>query len=343
MQIFQPVREPTLAHAPSGISCCGDLQWGAHFCHLYETREDLVETLGPFFEAGLFNNERCLWVTSEPLNASEATAALAERVPNLQRYLDSGQIHIVDYSDWYTRIGNLSTDAVLQAWIDAEQQALAEGFDGLRVTGNVTFIKSREEWYEFEKYEARVTETFAGRRIIALCSYHLGMTNGNEVLGVVRNHQFALARREGEWDVIENSAIKLAKQELHKANLELERRVAERTAELSNALRTVEAQKQELESALRKQDESQLQLEAELSDARLLRDISAALIDEEAVDGLYKKLVDAAALLREHAASGSGARGAQIAGHPGTQRGSRGILGMGFARAGNDLRARAAQ
>ncbi|HEX2972338.1 MAG TPA: MEDS domain-containing protein, partial [Tepidisphaeraceae bacterium] len=85
---------------PSGISCCGDLQWGAHFCHLYETRDDLIETLVPFFAAGLVNNEQCLWVTSEPLGAPEASAALAERVPNLQDYLDSGQILIVDHSEW---------------------------------------------------------------------------------------------------------------------------------------------------------------------------------------------------------------------------------------------------
>lgn len=291
------VAKPACADTPSGIACCGELHWGAHFCHLYETRDDLIDTLVPFFAAGLANNEYCLWVTSDPLDATDATLVLAERVPNLQRYLDSGQIRIVDHADWYTRVGEVNADSVIQAWIDAEQQALADGFSGLRITGNVTFIKSREDWRKFERYEARVSEAFAGHRIVALCSYHLSMTSGNDILDVVRNHQFAVARREGKWDMIEDAAIKLAKHELHQANLELERRVEERTAELRNALATVEAQKRELEIALRMRDDSQRQVETELADARLVRDISAALIIEDDVDGLYQKLVDAAALV----------------------------------------------
>nr|WP_315250722.1 ATP-binding protein [uncultured Duganella sp.] len=69
------------------------------------------------------------------------------------------------------------------------------------------------------------------------------------------------------------------------------------TAELRKALAVVEAQKHELESALRMRDEVQLQLETELEDARLLHSISAMLIDEDTVDILYQKLVDAATLV----------------------------------------------
>lgn len=50
----------------SGIGAIGDLAWGAHVCHLYQTRDDLLDTLVPFFAAGLENNEQCLWVTSDP-------------------------------------------------------------------------------------------------------------------------------------------------------------------------------------------------------------------------------------------------------------------------------------
>ena len=286
-----------LTKASSGISCCGDLHWGAHFCHLYETREDLVDTLVPFFTEGLRNHEQCLWVTSEPLDAVDAAAVLAERIPDLRDYLTSGQLQIVDHSEWHTKMGHLDGEALLQAWVDAEQQALAQGYNGLRATGNVTFLKSRDSWRDFERYESRVTETFAGRRLLGLCSYHLGTTNGNDVLDVLRNHQFAVARRDGQWEVIENAALKLAKDELHRTNRELEQRVAARTSELRSALATMEAQRCELEAALRMRDESQRQVQAELEDARLLQRISATLVSEEAVDALYQKLVDAAVLI----------------------------------------------
>lgn len=286
-----------LANTPSGISCCGDLHWGAHFCHLYETRDDLIDTLVPFFAAGLMNNEQCLWVTSKPLSARDATAALAERVPDLQAYLDRGQIRIVDHDQWYAHGDAMDKDSLLQAWVDAEQQALAKGFKGLRATGNLTFTMSREAWGEFQEYEACVTETFAGRRILGLCSYQLDTANGSEILDAVRNHQFAVARRGGEWEMVESAAIRHVKREAHRTNLELEEHVAQRTAELRQVLATVKAQKHELETALRMRDDTQRQLEAELADARLLQSISAALIDGDGVTELYQELLEAAALL----------------------------------------------
>lgn len=77
----------------------------------------------------------------------------------------------------------------------------------------------------------------------------------------------------------------------------LEQLVAERTAELSRALATVEAQKRELEQALRARDDVQRQLEDELEDARLLHDVSAMLVDEQSVGELFQRLVEAATVI----------------------------------------------
>ena len=284
-----------LAQAPSGLACCGDLPWGAHFCHLYETREDLIDTLVPFFAEGLRNHELCLWVTSEPLDAVDAAAALAVQVDDLASYLASGQLLIVDHAEWYTQAGGLAPDTLLMAWIELEQKALAGGFRGLRATGNTSFLKTLDGWTRFEGYERRVSEAFAGRRLIAMCSYHLGQTNGAHVIDVVRSHQFAVARRNGQWEVIESAALSLAKRELQKTNVELESRVTVRTSELALALTALEAQKRELEQALQARDSTERQLQAELEDARLLQRISAAIAQEEAVDGLFETLLDAAA------------------------------------------------
>jgi signal transduction histidine kinase len=82
-----------------------------------------------------------------------------------------------------------------------------------------------------------------------------------------------------------------------RSNFALEERVQERTAELTLALAMVEAQKIELEHALRARDEVQHQLETELADARLLHGISAALVDEDSEAELYQTLVDAATVV----------------------------------------------
>ena len=65
----------------TGISVVGDMPWGT----FYETTEDLLDTLVPYFKAGLEGNEFCVWVISEPLREADAWSALEGAVPELGR------------------------------------------------------------------------------------------------------------------------------------------------------------------------------------------------------------------------------------------------------------------
>jgi hypothetical protein len=82
----------------TGIDVIGDVPWGTHFCQFYESSQDLIDILVPYFKEGLASNEFCMWVTSEPLKVDQATAALKKEGPNLDDYIAKGQIEILDYS-----------------------------------------------------------------------------------------------------------------------------------------------------------------------------------------------------------------------------------------------------
>ncbi len=220
----------------SGIPVVGQLGWGAHFCQFYRTREDLADILAPYFIAGLRQHEQCLWIASPPLSAEDACDLMREALPGFEAYLQQGQIEILDYQDWYLRTAGFSTSDVLRMWVERQERALEQGYHGLRLTGN-TFWLDRSGWDSFMEYEAEVNRTFRSFRIVGLCTYSLDRCGGEDVLDVVRNHQFALARRQGEWDLLENASLKIAKDELRRLNEELEQRVEERTRELERALR----------------------------------------------------------------------------------------------------------
>jgi signal transduction histidine kinase len=222
---------------PSGLSAVGSLPWGAHFCQFYGDQADLVDSLVPFFKAGLDSHEKCLWVTSEPLPARDARTALRNAVPDLAERERRNQIEIIDHQDWYTATGKTDPDSTLRGWVEREERARAAGFAGLRLTGNTYWVE-RSDWNGFVDYEARVSKTFQGRNIIGLCSYCLDRCQPHDILDVVANHQFALTRRAGNWQIIESAALSMAKDELHRLNAELERRVLERTAALENAVRS---------------------------------------------------------------------------------------------------------
>jgi PAS domain S-box-containing protein len=187
----------------SGIGLIGKVPWGTHFCQFYQSKEDLVDILVPYFQSGLENNELCMWVTSDPLNVDEARSALAGRVPDLERYEDSGQIEILDYSEWYTPSGSFDSDLVLAGWARKEAAAMERGFAGLRLTGN-TFWLEKRDWRAFSDYEAAIDSVIGDRRMLALCTYSTERCGAFEVIDVVSNHRFALIKQSGNWAIIES-------------------------------------------------------------------------------------------------------------------------------------------
>src|SRR5208283_906584 len=202
---FLSVINMNLRH--SGIDIIADVPWGTHFCQFYESKEDLIDILVLYFKAGLENNEFCMWVTSQPLEVEEAKEALRKVVPDIDVYLEKGQLEIISYSHWYVKEGAFDSDRVLNGWVEKLNKALANGYDGLRLTGN-TFWLEKEDWNDFVYYEKEVDRVLGSYQMIALCTYNLDRCNATEIIDVVVNHQFALIKKNGKWELIESSKRK---------------------------------------------------------------------------------------------------------------------------------------
>lgn len=219
----------------SGIEALGNIPWGSHFCQFYSTTTDLIETLVPYFEAGLRNNESCFWIASKSLGAQQAEALMVDAVPDFKKYIYSGQMEIVSISDSYTAGGTFNTDALVQGWLDKEAESKQRGFAGLRATGDSLWVE-RSGWADFMEYERQVNESFRNYNLVALCTYCMDNCTASDVIDVCCNHQFALTRRAGNWELIESSSLKMVKESLLSLNARLEARVDERTTALNSAL-----------------------------------------------------------------------------------------------------------
>ena len=188
----------------TGIDIIGDVPWGTHFCQFYETTRDLVDILVPYFKAGLEENEFCMWVTSPPLVAEEAEAALRQAVPDLDRYLERDQIEIIPYTGWYVVDGGFDSQRVLDGWVAKMEEAQAKGFAGLRLSGN-TFWLEKSDWDSFAAYEEEVNNVIGNYNMMAICTYSLEKCGAAEIVDVISTHQFALIKREGRWETIESA------------------------------------------------------------------------------------------------------------------------------------------
>jgi len=228
----------------TGIDVVGDMPWGTHFCLFYDTKEDLLDMLISYCKVGLESEEFCLWVVAEPLTIEEATDALKDAMPDIDRYLADSSIEIVSASDWYLEGGTFDLKRVTGRWHEKLARASARGYAGMRVTGDTAWLE-KKDWKDFCEYEEGLNEAVANKRLAVLCTYPLAACGAAEILDVVRTHQFALARRHGSWDVIETAGLKQAKAEIKRLNEELEQRVVERTSQLmlaSQALREAQTE-----------------------------------------------------------------------------------------------------
>jgi signal transduction histidine kinase len=217
---------------PTGIDGVGDMPWGTHFCHFYQTDDDLVDILMPYFRSGLEANEFCMMVLFH-LSVEEARETFRRNVPRADEYVASGAMEFVPHSEWYLRQGVFDLHRVMDGWQEKLDRALAKGYAGMRINGNEAWV-TKQEWDAFADYEHRLNQLLVGRRMLVMCTYPLRVTTAAELFDVARTHQFAIARNNGSWEVFETPDLRLAKEELRKLNAELEQRVAERTRELND-------------------------------------------------------------------------------------------------------------
>jgi signal transduction histidine kinase len=224
----------------TGIEIIGDAAWGTHLCQFYQTKEDLIDILVPYFRAGMENNEFCMWITSEPLTVKEAIKAMRRTVSDFDLYLEKGQIEILSHTEWYLKDGSFNLQRVLNAWIEKLKYALARGYDGIRVSGNTAWLEQRY-WKDFSDYEREINNAIGKYRMLAICTYSLDKCGTYEIIDVVRNHQFAIIKREGKWIAIESYENRQTQEELRKYRERLEELVRERTAELETINKELEA------------------------------------------------------------------------------------------------------
>jgi PAS domain S-box-containing protein len=181
--------------------------------------------LVPFFKAGLENNELCIWVTSEFFEVNEAKEALKKAIPDIDVYIEKGQIGIIPHPHEHVNEDTFYSEKVTNIWTEKLNSALANGYEGLRITGDISWLE-KENWNSLVDYEKKIDAFIGKHDMISLCPYFLDMYNPAEILDLVAVHQFSLIKREEKWGQIESSRYKQADDAL-KQNEEKYRRLFE--------------------------------------------------------------------------------------------------------------------
>ena len=210
-----PNADPAEAWRSSGIPVLNEMPWGTHICLFYETELDLLEANAAYFEAGLLANEHCIWALSDPVDVEGTTEALRRSIPDIDERLKSGQIKLVSGTDWYFQGGKFDLKRITGGWAEKIRAALAQGFAGMRLSGNAFWVGT-SHWKDFPEYEHQLNRSIQGKKMIVLCTYSLSKSRTVDLLDVARVHQFTLARRNGAWEFLVTPQLKHAKREIRK-------------------------------------------------------------------------------------------------------------------------------
>lgn len=131
-----------------------------HVIMFHSSSEDKHQVLFTYLKAGLDQGEVAAYIASEetPDEIRRAMRRFGIDVDDLE---SRGALRVIDWRDWYIVGGKFSIAETIERWKRLHDEAVAEGFKGLRVTGETAcFFRERmvRELVEYEQALNRVVE-----------------------------------------------------------------------------------------------------------------------------------------------------------------------------------------
>ena len=142
-------------------------------CCLYDDVGEFRRRLAAFFAAGLRAGCR---VAYAGLGDEEGSRADLAGLPDLDRRLADGSVRILSLQDVYGDAHPVDRDRVVGLYAAATEQALADGFRGLRIGADGSeLVRSPEHLDALARYEFLADRYMAGHALSALCGYRLDL------------------------------------------------------------------------------------------------------------------------------------------------------------------------
>jgi len=183
----------------SGIEPLGLIRWGTHIAYLYRSDDEMAEVLVPYIEKGLEDNELCACMISE-MAAAETKELLTNQIPDLQKYIDTGQLQLLSHHDWYLPNGSFDVQEALDGAVRKYQEALANGYSGLRVTGNIFWL-DESDWDSFMHYEDLLDEAIQGNKALVICMYKETECTIEKMVDIVNRHNYVIRKTKDSWQL----------------------------------------------------------------------------------------------------------------------------------------------
>lgn len=179
-------------HSDRPFSGIEDLRPGDHLCVIYRDDDEHRIVLSDYLRRGLEAGERVVYIV-DARTARQIRGYLRDVGINVRDAERGGQLLFLTRDDAYTREGVFDPHRMISLLRQETQQALDEGFVGLRVTGEMTWaLRGLPGSERLIEYETLLNEFFPGSACIGLCQYDARRFPADILLGVLRTHPIAV-------------------------------------------------------------------------------------------------------------------------------------------------------
>ena len=165
---------------------------GSHLCLVYDSVEEQLAAVVPYVKAGLARGERCVYIADDR-SVAEIELALSRAGVDVAHELRRGALLILTKRDAYLRSGVFDPNAMIAFLHATTEQAVAQGFTGLCVTGEMTWAQGPEIGNErLIEYESMLNHFLPGSRAHAVCQYNRKRFRPAIIRDVLRTHPVAV-------------------------------------------------------------------------------------------------------------------------------------------------------
>jgi signal transduction histidine kinase len=165
---------------------------GDHSCLLYDTPDEQQAAVIPFFKEGLLRGERCLYIADDR-SVEQVKGFLASAGVDVAAEISRGAFSILTKRETYLKGGAFDPGAMISVLGETLEKTLAQGFIGLRGSGEMTWALGPEEGCSrVIEYEARLNDFFPGKPFLAICQYNRPRFPARTTLDVLRTHHYAV-------------------------------------------------------------------------------------------------------------------------------------------------------
>lgn len=163
---------------------------GDHLVVLYRNEEEAISSIVPYVTESILRGEKCIYITGMS-NLNPIKDRLKEKF-DLAKAVEKKQFIILRNDEAYSKSGTFNPDKMIELLIEETNKAISEGFSGLSVTGEISWVLNYEDGFDrIIEYEWKLNEyLFNEYPVSSLCRYNMNKFSNEMIINIIQLHPF---------------------------------------------------------------------------------------------------------------------------------------------------------